>query len=422
MSGVGMAGMSAIGTGHFLVNVFFKVSRRLYASTLRTGTALLGIAVAVASLVVMVGIGDGAREQIRELVAAEGVNIVYVLSGRRSVGGVRTLQDSATTLTVQDAKDLKSELSLLREICWWRQDPSLVIHDRNNWFSRILAVSPGCHSVKGWLPETGRPITQEDFDRAENVAVLGQTVVRNIFQGEEPIGSTIRIRNLPFKVIGVLEEKGAAPGGYDQDDLVLVPYETARIKMLGPARSSVEIIAAATHDREELPQAAQLIRDLLRFRHRLGGDAADDFTIRTQLEVEKFYQGANDTLTVFLAVIAMISLLVGGVGIMNLLLGSVVSRTREIGVCLAVGAKRRHILAEFLIEAMVLSLLGGAIGILLGIVGVKLATLIVGWPTIVSGDVVVAALCFSLLVGLVFGLYPANKAARLNPIEALRYE
>ena len=155
------------------------------------------------------------------------------------------MQGSSATLTVQDAEDLKSEVPLLREICWWRQDPSLVIHGRDNWFSRILAISPGCQSVKGWLPETGRAITQENFDRAENVAVLGQTAARNIFHGEEPIGATIRIRNLPFKVIGVLEEKGYAPGGYNQDDLVLVPYETARMKMLGATRSSVETIVAS---------------------------------------------------------------------------------------------------------------------------------------------------------------------------------
>ncbi len=252
--------------------------------------------------------------------------------------------------------------------------------------------------------------------------MLGQTAARNIFHGEEPIGSTIRIRNLPFKVIGVLEEKGYAPGGYDQDDLVLVPYETARMKMLGATRSSVESIAAATYDREELPQAAQLMRDLLRFRHRLSREAADDFTIRTQLEVEKLYQGTNDTLTVLLTVVAMISSLVGGVGIMSLLVGSVVSRTREIGVCLAVGAKRWHILVEFLIEAVMLSLAGGSLGILGGIFGAKLTTLIAGWPTIISGNVILLAFFFSLIVGLFFGLYPANKAARLNPIDALRYE
>jgi putative ABC transport system permease protein len=417
-----MAGTSAIRMGHFLVNITFKVGRRLCSNTLRTGTSFLGIAIAVASLILMVSIGAGAREQVRELVAAEGVNIVYVLSALRSVGGVRTVEGSATTLTVQDAKELKSEIPLLQEICWWRQDPSRVIHDRDNWFSRILSISPGCQSVKGWMPETGRAITQEDFDGSENVAILGQTPVRNIFHGEEPIGSTIRIRNLPFKVIGVLEGKGYAPGGYDQDDIVLVPYKTARVKMLGATKSSVEIIAAATYDREELPQAAELMRELLRFRHHLSREAADDFTIRTQLEVEKFYQGANETLTVFLAVVAMISLLVGGVGIMNLLIGSVVSRTREIGVCLVVGAKRRNILMEFLIEAMMLSLVGGSIGILLGVLGAQLTTLIVGWPTIISGNAIVIAFFFSLVVGLFFGLYPANKAARLNPIEALRYE
>lgn len=417
-----MARTSAIGRGHFLVNITSKVGRRLYSNQLRAGTSSLGIAIAVASLILLVSIGDGARERVRELVAAEGVNIIYVLSGVRSVSGVRTVLGSSATLTVQDAEDLKSEVPLLREICWWRQDPSLVIHGRDNWFSRILAISPGCQSVKGWLPETGRAITQENFDRAENVAVLGQTAARNIFHGEEPIGSTIRIRNLPFKVIGVLEEKGYAPGGYDQDDLVLVPYETARMKMLGATRSSVESIAAATYDREELPQAAQLMRDLLRFRHHLNQEAADDFTIRTQLEVEKLYQGTNDTLTVLLTVVAMISSLVGGVGIMSLLVGSVVSRTREIGVCLAVGAKRWHILVEFLIEAVMLSLAGGSLGILGGIFGAKLTTLIAGWPTIISGNVILLAFFFSLIVGLFFGLYPANKAARLNPIDALRYE
>jgi putative ABC transport system permease protein len=210
------------------------------------------------------------------------------------------------------------------------------------------------------------------------VAVLGQTAARNIFHGEEPIGATIRIRNLPFKVIGVLEEKGYAPGGYDQDDLVLVPYETARMKMLGATRSSVETIVAATYNREELPHAAQLMRDLLRFRHRLSREAADDFMIRTQLEVEKLIQGTNDTLTVLLMVVAMISPLVGGVGIMSLLVGSVVSRTKEIGVCLAVGAKRWHILEEFLIEAVMLSLAGGSLGILGGIFGANLTTLIAG--------------------------------------------
>jgi putative ABC transport system permease protein len=373
-----MARTSAIGRGYFLVNITSKVGRRLYSNQLRAGTSSLGIAIAVASLILLVSIGDGARERVRELVAAEGVNIIYVLSGLRSVSGVRTVRGSSATLTVQDAENLKSEVPLLREICWWRQDPSLVIHGRDNWFSRILAISPGCQSVKGWLPETGRAITQENFDRAENVAVLGQTAGRNIFHGEEPIGATIRIRNLPFKVIGVLEEKGYAPGGYDQDDLVLVPYETARMKMLGATRSSVETIVAATYNREELPHAAQLMRDLLRFRHRLSREAADDFMIRTQLEVEKLIQGTNDTLTVLLMVVAMISPLVGGVGIMSLLVGSVVSRTKEIGVCLAVGAKRWHILEEFLIEAVMLSLAGGSLGILGGIFGANLTTLIAG--------------------------------------------
>jgi putative ABC transport system permease protein len=245
--------------------------------------------------------------------------------------------------------------------------------------------------------------------------------VENLFQAEEePTGATIRIKNVPFRVIGVLAPKGRAPGGYDQDDIIFIPFTTAQRKVQGDR--IVETIAASTRRREDLPQAAEQIREVLRTRHRLQPEQPDDFVIRTQLEVEKLYEGASQTLTVFLLVVASISLFIGGIGIMNILLVSVTERTREIGVRMAVGAKRRHILIQFLIEAMTLSLVGGVVGIGLGIVGARVTTAVAGWPTIISPVSILAAFLFSLAIGLFFGLYPANKAARLNPIEALRWE
>ena len=325
------------------------------------------------------------------------------------------------TLTMEDAQELKANLRLLLDTCWSRRDPTQVIYRNQNWQTGIFAISPSCLAIKNWSFVGGGPITQIDMDSAATVAVLGQTVVENLFQAdEEPIGSTIRIKNVPFRVIGVLAPKGRAPGGYDQDDIIFIPFSTAQRKVQG-ARS-VETIAASTHRREDLPEAAEQIREVLRTRHRLQPEQPDDFVIRTQLEIEKLYEGASQTLTVFLLVVASISLLVGGVGVMNILLVSVTERTREIGVRMAVGAKRRHILIQFLIEAMTLSLVGGVVGIGLGILGARVTTAVAGWPTIISPESILAAFLFSLAIGLFFGLYPANKAARLNPIEALRYE
>ena len=394
----------------------------LRSQWVKIGTSVLGMAVAVASVIIIVSIGNGARQSVRDLVAGEGVNIIYVLTAARNVSGVRMLHEIKSSLTVEDAVDLKMSLSQLRDICWWRQDPSRTVYKHENLLARVLSISPGCQSVKGWWPERGREISQMDFDGAERVAVLGQTVKYNLFGEADPVGMVMRIKNVPFKVIGVLEGKGFAPGGYDQDDIVLIPYSTAKQKLLGPTMSSIEVIAAATYDREELSQAAEFMKNVFRTRHRIAPGQPDDFIIRTQLEIEKFYEETSETLTRFLAIIASISLLVGGIGIMNILLVSVTERTREIGVRMAVGAKRRHILMQFLIEAMTLSLVGGCVGILFGILGARLATVIAGWPTIISTDVIVVAFFFSLAVGLFFGLYPANKASRLNPIDALRYE
>jgi putative ABC transport system permease protein len=249
-------------------------------------------------------------------------------------------------------------------------------------------------------------------------------VVDELFDpGEEPLGAIIRIRNVPLRVIGILSPKGQNTYGQDQDDVVFIPFTTAERKVFGtPFLGSVGGIYAATDRAEDMPEAVELIREVMRSRHRLQGDQPDDFTIRTQVDIAKVQEGTSQTLTVMLMAIASVSLLVGGIGIMNILLVSVTERTREIGIRMAVGAKRAHILIQFLIEATTLSVVGGCIGILLGVLSARLTTVIAGWPTIISGNTVAAAFGFSVAVGLFFGLYPANKAARLNPIEALRYE
>jgi putative ABC transport system permease protein len=285
-------------------------------------------------------------------------------------------------------------------------------------------VSPSYLTIRDWSFTNGGSFTQQDVDTAARVAVVGQTVVENLFDpGEEPVGAVIRIKNVPFRVIGVLAPKGQSAQGSDQDDIIFIPFSTAERKVFGTQfLGSVGALFASTERPEDLAPAAEQIRETLRLRHRLQQEQGDDFTIRTQVDIGKVQEGTSETLTVMLLAIASVSLLVGGIGIMNILLVSVTERTREIGVRMAVGAKRRHILMQFLIEAVTLSVVGGCVGILVGILSARAATAIAGWPTIISSEIVAAAFAFSVAVGLFFGLYPANKAARLNPIDALRYE
>jgi putative ABC transport system permease protein len=299
-----------------------------------------------------------------------------------------------------------------------------IVNGNRNWNGPINGVSPSYLSIRDWSFSSGGSFTQADLDSAARVALLGQTVVENLFEpGEEPVGAVIRIKNVPFRVIGVLAPKGQSAQGSDQDDVIFIPFSTAERKVFGTLfLGSVGALFASTDRVEDLPEAVERIREVIRVRHRLQAEQADDFTIRTQVDIGRVQEGTSQTLTMMLFAIASVSLLVGGIGIMNILLVSVTERTREIGIRMAVGAKRRHIVMQFLIEAMTLSLIGGFAGIVLGSIGAKLATVIAGWPTIISLHVIGTAFVFSLAVGLFFGLYPANKAARLNPIEALRYE
>ncbi|TLY42679.1 MAG: FtsX-like permease family protein [Nitrospirae bacterium] len=399
----------------------FRILRR---NRLRAGLTMLGIIIGVGAVIAMVSIGQGAKAAVQAQVASMGTNVIIILPGATTVGGVRGGQGGAVTLTVADGLELKKRVPLLSETAWAKRDVMQIVYGNRNWNGPVNGVSPGYLTIRDWNYTSGGAFTQVDLDTAARVALVGQTVVENLYDpGEEPVGSTIRLKNVPFMVIGVLAPKGQSAQGSDQDDIIFIPFTTAERKVLGTLfLGSVGALFASTDRLDDLPQAVEGIRETLRARHRLQPEQPDDFTIRTQVDIGSVQEGTSQTLTMMMFAIASISLVVGGIGIMNILLVSVTERTREIGVRMAVGAKRRHILAQFLIEAMTLSVIGGLLGIVLGILGARATTVVAGWPTIISAESVVVAFFFSLAVGLFFGLYPARKASRLNPIEALRYE
>ncbi len=299
-----------------------------------------------------------------------------------------------------------------------------IVYGNQNVKVSVNGISPTYLTIRDWSFTSGGPFTEEEMEPTSRVALLGQTVVDNLFvPGEDPVGKMIRIKNVPFRIMGVLAPKGQSPTGNDQDDISFIPFTTAERRVLGTQfLGSVGALFASTERPEDLPAAVEDIQRVLRDRHRRQPDQPDDFTIRTQVDIGKVQEGTGGTLTIMMFSVASISLLVGGIGIMNILLVSVTERTREIGIRMAVGAKRRHILIQFLAEAMTLSMVGGLLGVGFGILGAQATTLVAGWPTIISFEAIVVAFLFYAAVGLIFGIYPANKAARLNPIDALRYE
>jgi putative ABC transport system permease protein len=398
--------------------------RILGRNRLRAGLTMLGIVIGVGAVIAMVSIGQGAKAAVRAQVASMGTNVIVILPGATTVSGVRGGQGGAVTLTVADALDLKKRVPLLTDTAWAKRDVMQLVNGNHNWNAPVNGVSPSYITIRDWSFSSGGPFTQGDMDAAARVALVGQTVVENLYEsGEEPVGSTIRIRNVPFKVVGVLAPKGQSAQGSDQDDVIFIPFTTAERKVMGTQfLGSAGVLFASTDRGEDLPEAVQNVREVLRGRHRLQPEQGDDFTIRTQVDIGKVQEGTGQTMTMMMFAVASISLLVGGIGIMNILLVSVTERTREIGVRMAVGAKRRHILIQFLIEALTLSVVGGLIGVVLGVVGARATTVLAGWPTIISMESVLIGFLFSVAIGLFFGLYPANKASRLNPIEALRYE
>ncbi len=408
----------------FVLLTVLTAIRILGRNRLRAGLTMLGIVIGVGAVIAMVSIGEGAKAAVAQRVASMGTNVIMVLPGSMTTSGVRGGQGGAVTLTISDGMELKKRIPLLRDTGWGKRDVMQIINGNKNWNGTVNGISPSYLAIRDWSFSSGGAFTQQDVDTAARVALVGQTVVENLFDvGEEPVGAIIRIKNVPFHVIGVLSPKGQSSQGSDQDDIIFIPFSTAERKVFGTQfLGSVGALFASAERSEDLAPAVVQIREALRIRHRLQPDQEDDFMIRTQVDIGKVQESTSETLTVMLFAIASVSLLVGGIGIMNILLVSVTERTREIGVRMAVGAKRRHIVIQFLIEAVTLSVVGGCLGIVVGVLGARVTTVIAGWPTIISAETVLAAFVFSIAVGLFFGLYPANKAARLNPIDALRYE
>lgn len=399
----------------------FRILRR---NPLRAGLTMLGIVIGIGAVVAMVSLGQGATASVQAEIANLGTNLLIIVPGATTVSGVRGGMGTISTLTVDDARDIEKKVGGVTTVLYAMRSVLQAIHENKNWSTVVLGTTPEFPDIRKWPISQGNFFTQSDEDSAAKVAVLGKTALENLYElGEDVVGSEIRIKNVPLRVIGVLSSKGQSLTGQDQDDLIIVPFSTAERKVLGtPFLGAVGIILVVTQTRYDIPAVVSDIKDLLRTRHRLYDADEDDFTIRTMEDIEKTVSRASRTMMLMLMSIASISLLVGGIGIMNILLVSVTERTREIGLRMAVGAKRRHILLQFLVEAIIMTVIGGMLGVAAGIGGARLLTKMVGWPTIISSQAVLTAFLFSVAVGLFFGLYPANKASKLNPIEALHYE
>ncbi len=399
----------------------FRILRR---NPLRAGLTMLGIIIGIGAVVAMVSLGQGATASVQAEISSLGTNVLIIVPGATTVGGVRGGLGSVSTLTVNDAEEIEKKVTSVTMAIYGTRSVLQVIHENKNWSTVVLGTNPEFTDIRSWPVAQGNFFTQSDMDAAAKVVVLGKTAAQNLYEtGEDVVGSEIRIRNVPLRVIGILAPKGQSITGQDQDDLVILPFSTAERKVLGTKfLGTVGVILVATQTRQDIPAVVDDIKDLLRMRHHIHPSDEDDFTIRTMEDIAKTIAGTSRTMMLMLMSIASISLIVGGIGIMNILLVSVTERTKEIGLRMAVGAKRRHILLQFLIEAIIMTVIGGVLGVAAGIGGARLLTTMVGWPTIISSQAVVMAFLFSVAVGIFFGLYPANKASKLNPIEALHYE
>jgi putative ABC transport system permease protein len=400
-----------------IVKVAFRALRR---NKLRTALTMLGIIIGVGAVIAMVGIGNGAKEQVKARIAALGQNVIQVFSGSVNRGGVRSGFGGAGTLSIEDALAMTKEVPGVAGVSPEVRSGAQVMAGGNNWSTSIMGESIDYLAIRQWDLEDGAMFSEADTRSAAKVCVLGKTVADNLFPDEEAVGKMIRIKNVPIKVLGVLKSKGASMFGSDQDDVIIVPYTTGMKRFAGATMLRSILVQAASA--EQINEVQNGIAELLRQRHRIQAGRDDDFILRNQQEIAETQTAAMDTMTALLAGVAIISLIVGGIGIMNIMLVSVTERTREIGIRMAVGARGRDILSQFLIEAVALSSTGGLLGILLGMGGARLLTMIKEWPTLISPDSIIIAFAFSAAVGVFFGFYPARKASQLDPIDALRYE
>jgi putative ABC transport system permease protein len=389
---------------------------------LRSALTALGIIIGVGSLIALLAIGHGARAQVAARVASLGENVIQVTAGSLSRSAVKLGLGTSVGLSVQDAEAIRSEIPDVVAVSPEVKVKSQVVSGNRNWSPDVYGDSSDYFAIRRWSPSDGQLFTEQDERASAKVAVIGQEVVEELFlEDEAPVGQIIRIRNVPFAVIGVLSPKGASASGSDQDDSIIVPYTTA-MKQLVRKETGLKRIYIQAASLGALPGVEEKVVRLLRQRHGIEEGDEEDFKVRSQLEIAESATATSRTMTLLLSLIASVSLIVGGIGIMNIMLVSVTERTREIGIRLAIGAHRRDILRQFLLEAVMLSALGGLIGVATGAGTARLLTLLAQWPTLISPDAVLIAFVFSALVGVFFGFYPARKASRLDPIEALRYE
>ncbi len=399
--------------------------RALRVNKLRSALTMLGIIIGVSAVIAMVGVGAGAQARVAEQIQSLGSNLIIVLSGSVTSGGLRLGVGSQLTISEDDATAIAREIPAVQVAAPSVRGAAQVVYGNLNWSTAIQGVTADYMEAREWPVEDGRPILPEDVDGATKVALLGQTTALNLFGDSTAIGQIIRIKKVPFTVIGLLSRKGQNSWGQDQDDVILIPLSTAKKKVLGRSQAnprSVQAISVKVRPGEDMADTEEQIRVLLRQRHRLQPYQDDDFWLRNLSEILQTQEESSRVMTYLLAAIASVSLLVGGIGIMNIMLVSVTERTREIGLRMAVGARRRHILLQFLIEAITLSLIGGTIGIALGVGGSEAISYFARWRTLVAPEAIVLAFGFAAGIGIFFGFYPARKASRLDPIEALRYE
>ena len=399
--------------------------RALKVNRMRSALTMLGIIIGVAAVIAMVGVGSGATARIQQQIQSIGSNLIIVLPGSISSNGVRLGSGAVASLTQDDAKAIAAECPSVSAVAPTVRGGVQVVYGNSNWATSAQGVTPDYMTILDYTMLSGQFFTTQDVDAAAKTAVLGETVARNLFGDSDPTGQVVIIKNVPFTVAGVLTPKGQSPTGQDQDDVVLLPISTATQKVFGSNRANAKAVASLmvqAMSPQTMDQAIQEMTALLRERHKILPGVEDDFTVRNLTEVFAAQETSAQVMSILLGAIASVSLIVGGIGIMNIMLVSVTERTREIGLRQAVGAKTRDILLQFLVEAVTLSLLGGIIGILLGLTASLLISHFAQWSTHVSFLSILLAFAFSALVGVFFGYYPARKAAFMDPIEALRYE
>lgn len=398
---------------------FLMAWASLIANKMRSILTMLGIIIGVAAVIALVSIGNGVKQDIQNSISSLGSNLLMVMPGAPRTPGVRPSAGSMKSLKVSDYEVI-SKLDGVKAASPMTNGSYVVIYQNKNWTTSVSGVSYNYLDVNNWSMKSGRFLSEKNVQNRERVAVVGKTVVKNLFGDEDPVGAEIRVKNIPFRIIGVLNSKGSGAMGNDQDDMVIIPYTTAMERVEGV--DYLRMIYVVGKDENGIDRLQSDIENLLRVRHGIKDTNLDDFNIQNMNSIMETMEETTGTLTLFLGAVAAISLVVGGIGIMNIMLVSVTERTREIGVRKALGATYSVIVTQFLIEAVVISLMGGIIGIILGIGSSKLIGMASGMSTVISVPTIVMSFAFSMAIGLIFGIYPARKAAKLNPIDALHYE